>query len=79
MTNQAPQRVPLPPFEGKLRVWLVRAPEDGPEMYRETPRMTHGEGTVLEPADTPPAVLDEHYPGLTCDADAEAPDHRHSR
>jgi hypothetical protein len=32
--NEPPRRVDLPVFTGKLHIFLVPAPEDGPGMYR---------------------------------------------
>jgi hypothetical protein len=32
--NEAPKRVDLPVFTGKLHIFLVPWPEDGPGMYR---------------------------------------------
>jgi hypothetical protein len=41
----------IPEFVGKLFLWLVPSPQDGPGMYRysETPRMTAQERAAIEP------------------------------
>jgi hypothetical protein len=75
--NEAPKRRDVPPFEGKLQIWLVAYPEDGPGMYRYVEKLQGGLGDHDRAAQI--ARLYERYPVLTRDADAEIRDRKRSR
>jgi hypothetical protein len=78
--NEPAKRKPLPPFEGKLPLWRVPWPSDGPGMFRymETPGITADERATIEPPSA--ASIYERYPRLTRDAgEARAPDRKRSR